>query len=163
MPGPSCGMWDLVPQQESNLGPLEQERGVLAVGPGGMSQESLLRSQVRIGVAGYVISLYRVLWLAGDEVTGWSLRNQHSQSLGTRRLGAVSSWSSLTWHLPFVGGRGCHVCKTQEMCIKYCHLSNRYFREELKQRVWGRPVPVLGRPGEVLLSYNELDRIPPHK
>ena len=61
MPGPSCGMWDLVPQQESNLGPLEQERGVLAVGPGGMSQESLLRSQVRIGVAGYVISLYRVL------------------------------------------------------------------------------------------------------
>ena len=54
-------MWDLFPQQESNLGPLEQERGVLAVGPGGMSQESLLRSQVRIGVAGYVISLYRVL------------------------------------------------------------------------------------------------------
>ena len=38
MPGPTCGVWDLVPQQESNPGPLEQKRGVLAIGPPGMSQ-----------------------------------------------------------------------------------------------------------------------------
>ena len=36
--GPICGMWDLVPQQESNPGALEQKRGVLAIGPPGKSQ-----------------------------------------------------------------------------------------------------------------------------
>lgn len=41
------------------------------------------------------------------------------------------------------GGGGFHICKTtQEICIKYFHsLLSRYFREELKQRIWGTPVP----------------------
>lgn len=34
---------------------------------------------------------------------------------------------------------------TQEMCIKFCSLFNRYFREELKQRIWGKPHPCPGK------------------
>ena len=43
-----------------------------------------------------------------------------------------------------LGGEGVHICKiTHEMCIRYyqCDLHIRYFREELKQRAWGKPVP----------------------
>ena len=37
VPGLCCGMWDLVPDQGSNLGPLPWEHGVLATGPPGKS------------------------------------------------------------------------------------------------------------------------------
>ena len=39
----SCSMWDLVPDQGSNLGPLHWELGVLATGPPGKSQQFLIK------------------------------------------------------------------------------------------------------------------------
>ena len=38
MPGLSCSMWDLFPDQGCNPGPLHWEHGILATGPPGKPQ-----------------------------------------------------------------------------------------------------------------------------
>ena len=52
----------------------------------------------------------------------------------------MCSWSSSSYIFHLVGGFPVYKT-TQEMCIRYCYLFNRYFREELKQRIKGKASP----------------------
>ena len=50
-----------------------------------------------------MVSLCTIIWLADGEAEGWYHRDSGYQSSGSRRLGALCSWSLSSQHLPFVG------------------------------------------------------------
>ena len=49
-----------------------------------------------------MVSLCTIIWLADVEAEGWYHRDSEYQSSGSRRLGALCSWSLSSQHLPFV-------------------------------------------------------------
>ena len=94
-----------------------------------------LKAEWGRGVPGYVASL------CDGEATGRCHRSQKHQSLGCISLGAMCSWSSSTWLLPFGGGFS--ICETtREVCPRHCHPGT----SERSCSRGGGGASVLGRP-----------------
>ena len=92
--------------------------------------------------------------MADGEVAGWCHRGECQQSLGSRRLGLCARHCQIVniFHLL---GRGRFFISQNSSGNVHQILLSRYFREELKQRIWGRPFPV--RPHEVLFHHYPCD------
>ena len=85
--------------------------------------KALLKARLECGggrLQGHVISLCTIIWLVDGEGTGWCHRGSCYWSLGSRRPGAMCSWSSnISRVVNICLVVGFHTCKaTQELYIK---------------------------------------------